>query len=287
MPFLRKTRYSVVRSTPKRQIPEGLWFKCKNCGSVLYKSKQEDNLNVCTECDFHYQLNAWERIDLLLDEDSFKERDKEMYSVDALEFSDGQYYPNKLKEARKKTDLADAIVCGEGKINDAPLAFGVMDFRFLGASMGSVVGEKFTRLTEFATKNRLPLVVTTASGGARMQEGMLSLMQMAKTSGALAVHKSAGLPYIVLMTHPTTAGVSASFASLGDVIVAEPGALIGFAGPRVIKQTTQAELPENFQRAEFLVEHGFIDRVIHRSNLRDELSLLLTYFSRTRVGDSE
>ena len=279
MPLFRKLQYSTVRA-PKRDIPEGLWHKCNGCGVVVYRAKIADNLSVCPECDFHYPLTAEQRIELLTDEGSFREVDSQLTSLDPLDFAGGNgMYEEKLEAAYKKTGLNDAIVCGTAALDKQAYALGVMDFRFMGGSMGSVVGEKVTRLTELATANRLPLVIVTASGGARMYEGMLSLMQMAKTSGALAIHKAAGLPYIVVMTHPTTAGVSASFASLGDVIVSEPGALVGFAGPRVIKQTTQSELPDGFQTAEFLVKHGFIDRVIHRLVLRQELSLLLDYFA--------
>jgi acetyl-CoA carboxylase carboxyl transferase subunit beta len=279
MPLFKKTKYSTVRTTPKKDIPAGLWLKCKGCEAITYQSSLAENHNVCAKCDYHYPLTAHDRIELLTDTGSFAEIDAALRSVDALQFAGGTVYGGKLDEARAKTGLSDAIVCGTAALDGRRLALGVMDFRFMGASMGSVVGEKVTRLTERATQDGLPLVVVTASGGARMQEGMLSLMQMAKTSGALARHGDAGLPYIVIMTHPTTAGVTASFASLGDVIVAEPRALIGFAGPRVIKQTTQSELPPGFQSAEFLVRHGFIDRVVSRTLLRRELSLLLEYFS--------
>lgn len=280
MPLFKKPQYSTVRST-KRDIPEGLWIKCKGCGLVVYRSKIEENFNICPECDYHYPLTARQRIDSLVDDGTFQEIDANLTSVDALQFANDDVYKKKIEASMKKTGLNDAIVCGIATLDARELALGVMDFRFLGASMGSVVGEKVTRLTELALERRLPLIIVTASGGARMYEGMLSLMQMAKTSGALAYYREARLPYIVVMTHPTTAGVSASFASLGDVIVAEPGALIGFAGPRVIKQTTQSELPPGFQTAEFLLRHGFIDRVIPRPQLRHELSLFMEYFSGT------
>ena len=279
MALFKKPRYSTVRTTPKKDIPAGLWLKCKGCGSVVYRSKLDDNLQLCPECNYHYPLTAGQRIDGLTDPDSFAEIDGGLESVDVLEFGGDGAYEEKLRSSQEQTGLKAAVVCGTARIEGREAALGVMDFRFLGASMGSVVGEKVTRLTEMATLKRLPLIMVTASGGARMQEGMLSLMQMAKTAGALAVHSSVGLPYIVVMTHPTTAGVTASFASLGDVILAEPGALIGFAGPRVIKQTTQSELPEGFQTAEFLLEHGFIDRVVPRPELRHEVSLLLECFS--------
>ena len=277
MPLFRKLQYSTVKAG-KREVPEGLWTKCKGCNAVLYKSKIEDNQNVCPECEYHYPISAVQRIKLLTDPGSFKEMDASMSSLDPLEFAGDGIYPGKLDKSKTKSGMTDAIITGAASLDKHPMALGVMDFRFLGASMGSVVGEKVTRLTEAATDQGLPLVIVTASGGARMYEGMLSLMQMAKTSAALARHDRAGLPYIVIMTHPTTAGVSASFASLGDVILAEPRALIGFAGPRVIEQTTQAKLPEGFQTAEFLVKHGFIDRVVKRADMRGELSLLLEYF---------
>ena len=245
----------------------------------MYKDKLTQNQGICPDCNYHYPLTARERIDLLVDKDSFEEIDPNLASLDPLEFAGGSVYPEKLEKSHTKTGMTEAVISGKASLDARSFCLGVMDFRFLGASMGSVVGEKITRLTETATQAGLPLVIVTASGGARMYEGMLSLMQMAKTSGALAVHQDAGLPYIVIMTHPTTAGVSASFASLGDIILAEPGALIGFAGPRVIKQTTQSELPEGFQTSEFLMQHGFIDRVIPRHELRHELSLFLEYFS--------
>ena len=280
MPLFKKVRYSTVRrSAPRREIPAGLWEKCKGCGAVVYRSKIEENLRMCPECGYHYPLTPAERIALLTDEGSFRQMDAELDSVDVLDFAGTGVYPQKLEASKKKTGLVEAIVCGSATLDGRAMALGVMDFRFLGGSMGSVVGEKVTRLTEYASENNLPLVIVTASGGARMYEGILSLMQMAKTSAALAVHGDLGLPYIVIMTHPTTAGVTASYASLGDVIIAEPGALIGFAGPRVIQQTTKAKLPENFQTAEFLLEHGFIDRVVPRPDLRRNLSLLLSCFS--------
>lgn len=280
MPLFRKTKYSTLRMVGKRDIPAGLWQKCKGCDGVVYTSKLEENGQVCPLCGYHYPLNADERIDLLTDADSFVEQDMGLRSGDPLQFSAaGVSYRQKYQEAVEKTGTNSAIRCGMAALDGQAYALGVMDFRFMGGSMGSVLGEKVARITEAATAHGVPLVIVTASGGARMQEGMFSLMQMAKTSGALARHADAGLPYIVVMTHPTTAGVTASFASLGDVILAEPGALVGFAGARVIKQTTQSELPEGFQSAEFLIEHGFIDRVVPRADLRHELSLLLDYLT--------
>ena len=235
-------------------------------------------MNICPKCGFHYPMTAWKRIELLTDENGFKELFADITSVDTLKFKGIDSYPEKLAANQKKTGLKDAVVCGEATLNGVRYALGVMDFRFLGASMGAVVGEKITRIIEYGTANKLPVVIVTASGGARMYEGMISLMQMAKTSAAAERHAEAKLPYIVIMTHPTTAGVTASFASLGDLILAEPEALIGFAGPRVIKETTQAQLPEGFQTAEFLLKKGLIDRIIDRKNLREELIKVLDFF---------
>lgn len=281
MALFKRTKYSTMRSVKKKEIPQGLWDKCKNCDNVVYRKQLKENLNVCPKCSHHTPLTGQERIDLLTDNNSFKEVDASMESVDTLKFEGVASYSDKLEANKTKTGLKDAIICGTASLDNQEYALGVMDFRFLGASMGSVVGEKVTRLTELATKKNIPLVIVTASGGARMYEGMLSLMQMAKTSGAIRRHKDAGLPYIVIMTHPTTAGVTASFASLGDLTIAEPKALIGFAGPRVIKDTTQAELPEGFQSSEFLLKKGMIDRIVDRHDLRKELSLYLEYFRET------
>ncbi len=270
---------AVAAEVPRRkEIPEGLWEKCKQCEETIFTKQKEEDWNICPKCGYHYPLSAWRRIELLTDEGSFQEIDADLESVDTLKFEGVASYVEKLASNKKKTGLKDAVICGEATLDGKPFALGVMDFRFLGASMGAVVGEKITRITEYATAKKLPLVIVTASGGARMYEGMISLMQMAKTSGALDRHKEAKLPYIVIMTHPTTAGVTASFASLGDLVLAEPGALIGFAGPRVIKDTTQAQLPEGFQTAEFLLRKGMIDRIIDRKKLREELSFCLDFF---------
>ena len=269
---------------PRRDIPEGLWEKCKQCDETIFTREREQNWNICPKCGYHYPLPASRRIELLTDEGSFKEIDPDMTSIDTLKFEGVASYTEKLASNQKKTGMKDAVICGEATLNGIPYALGVMDFRFLGASMGAVVGEKITRLFEYATAKKLPLIIVTASGGARMYEGMISLMQMAKTSGAAERHKEAGLPYLVIMTHPTTAGVTASFASLGDLIIAEPEALIGFAGPRVIRDTTQAQLPEGFQTAEFLLKKGLIDRIVDRKKMREEVGLLLEYFvSRCKV----
>ena len=227
-------------------IPDGSWVKCKKCGQTLYMDRLKDNLLVCWHCDCHQPMPSDMRISSLTDVGSFEELAKDLRSVNVLNFTDSKSYTDRLKESEKKTNLNDAIICGSATLEGYPFMIGVMDFRFMGASMGSVVGEKIARLVETATERKIPVVLVTASGGARMQEGILSLMQMAKTSGALERHAAAGLGYIVLMTNPTYGGVTASFATLGDVILAEPGAMIGFAGPRVIQETTNSKLPENF-----------------------------------------
>ena len=283
--FGSRNKYSTLRlekNGPNRKtiIPEGVWEKCKKCHGTVYTRQLEENLLVCPRCEFHKPMTAWQRIDLLTDKGSFEEIDAAMESVDTLKFEGAASYTDKLVENQRKTGMKDAVICGTATLNGRPYALGVMDFRFLGASMGSVVGEKLTRLIELATAKKLTLVIVTASGGARMYEGMLSLMQMAKTSGALKRHAGADLPYIVIMAHPTYAGVTASFASLGDLTLAEPEAMIGFAGPRVIRDTTQAKLPEGFQTSEFLQDRGMIDRIIPRKNLRHELGLCLEYFSK-------
>lgn len=284
MSLFGKPKYPTAKAdTPeedkKVKIPVGIFEKCKGCEECYHKDEWKKTLEVCPNCGYHRQLASQQRIELLTDEGSFKEIDSNLVSIDILKFEGVASYTEKLEQNTKKTGLNDAVVCGTGFLNGIEYALGVMDFRFLGASMGSVVGEKVTRLTELATQKAIPLVIVTASGGARMYEGMFSLMQMAKTSGALERHKGKKLPYIVIMTNPTTAGVTASYASLGSVIIAEPQALIGFAGPRVIKDTTQATLPEGFQTSEFLLKKGLVDRVVSRGQLRRELGLFLEYTS--------
>jgi acetyl-CoA carboxylase carboxyl transferase subunit beta len=259
-------------------IPDGSWVKCKNCGQTLYTEKLEDNLNVCWNCGCHLSVTAPDRIKQLADEGSFEEFDCGMKSVDLLEFVDSKPYSKRLSESVAKTGLSEAVVCGKCTIEGRPCAIGVMDFRFMGASMGSVVGEKIVRMVERAIAEKLPVIMVTASGGARMQEGVVSLMQMAKTCGAFEKLSEAGLAYIAVLTNPTYGGVSASFATIADVIIAEPEAMIGFAGQRVIAETTNAKLPENFQKAEFLWEKGLIDRVTERKKLRKELGFLLEIF---------
>lgn len=260
-----------------REMPSGLWTKCPSCGEVIHNLALSENLQVCPKCEHHFNLGSRERIESLVDADSFEEHDPSMSSVDPLGFKGVTTYADRLQSYKQKTGLVDAVTTGAGKINGRQVGLGVMDFNFLAATMGSVVGEKITRIIEFSTKNRLPVILVCASGGARMYEGMLSLMQMAKTSGALALHAEAKLPYITVLTNPTTAGVMASYASLGDVIIAEPKAMIGFAGPRVIRETTHQTLPPDFQTAEFLEKHGLVDLIVQRQKMRQTLGDLLAY----------
>jgi acetyl-CoA carboxylase carboxyl transferase subunit beta len=267
------------KADKKRDFPEGQWQKCENCKEMIHNLELVQNFRVCPRCDHHFTQSARERLEMLLDPDSFEEHDANMTSVDRLKFTGMASYTERLKSYQKKTGLSDAVLSGFGKIEGQRLSISVMDFNFLAATMGSVVGEKLTRCVERATKDRLPVIIVSASGGARMYEGVLSLLQMAKTCGALALHGQAGLPYISVLTHPTTGGVSASFATIGDVIIAEPKAMIGFAGPRVIRETTHQELPSNFQTAEFLEDHGLVDMIVHRKKLRDTLSNLLGYLT--------
>jgi acetyl-CoA carboxylase carboxyl transferase subunit beta len=279
MAFFSKKNYSTIK-VRKREMPDGLWVKCPGCGEIVFKQELDANLQVCPKCGYHFQMSRSDRIAMLSEPGSFVEWDANLISVDTLGFTGTASYPAKLAENRKKTGYHDAITIGRAMMDDVDYGLGVMDFTFLGASMGAVVGEKVTRLIEKCTEAKLPVVLVCASGGARMYEGMFSLMQMAKTSGALARHAEAGLAYIPVLTHPTTAGVMASFATLGDVIVAEPGALIGFAGPRVIKETTQQDLPEGFQRSEFLLKHGLLDVVVKRGQLKDTLVNLLHFMQK-------
>ena len=263
-------------------MPQGLWQKCPSCQEVVHEIELVQNQRVCPRCDHHFPQSAKERLEHLLDPDSFVERDAGLRSQDTLQFQGVATYKDRLKKYQDATGLTDAVLSGHGMIEGYRVAIAVMDFTFLAATMGSVVGERITRTIEYGTENRCAVVIVSASGGARMYEGMLSLMQMAKTSGALARHACARLPYISVLTNPTTAGVMASFASLGDVILAEPKSMIGFAGPRVIKETTHQDLPERFQTAEFLEEHGLIDLIVHRKKLRSQIAEFLSYFSPTQ-----
>jgi acetyl-CoA carboxylase carboxyl transferase subunit beta len=263
----------------KRDIPQGLFQKCPGCGEVVHEIELAENQRVCPRCDYHFAQTAKERITDLLDPQSFVEMDADLKSIDTLLFQGMASYKDRLKKYQQSTGLIDAVISGHGMIDGYKVAIAVMDFSFLAATMGSVVGERITRTIEYGTAERSAVIIIAASGGARMYEGMLSLMQMAKTSGALARHAAQKLPFISVLTNPTTAGVMASFASLGDVILAEPKSMIGFAGPRVIKETTHQDLPEGFQTAEFLVEHGLLDLIVHRKKMREQISQLLNYFS--------
>jgi acetyl-CoA carboxylase carboxyl transferase subunit beta len=261
----------------RSDIPEGLFQKCPGCNEVVHEIELTENQRVCPHCDYHFAQSAKERIESLLDPGSFVEMDASLHSVDSLRFQGMATYKDRLKKYQESTGLIDAVLSGYGTLEGIRVAIAVMDFAFLAATMGSVVGERITRAIEYATAERIPIIIISASGGARMYEGMLSLMQMAKTSGALARHAEARLPYISVLTNPTTAGVMASYASLGDIIMAEPKSMIGFAGPRVIKETTHQDLPKGFQTAEFLEERGLIDQIVHRRKLRPKIAEFLRF----------
>jgi len=278
--FAKKPKIASTKSR-KREIPEGLWTKCKKCSTLLYDKDLDENLKVCQHCGFHFTLGARERIHSLVETCSFEEMDAEMTSVDPLQFPG---YTKKLADYQESSGSKDAVVTGIGRLNRHRVALGVMNFSFLGGSMGSVVGEKLTRLIEAGTEKSLPVIIVSTSGGARMYEGMLSLMQMAKTCAALAYHAKAKLPFLSILTDPTYAGVMASYASVGDLIIAEPGAMIGFAGPRVIEATTQSDLPPGFQTAEFLMDHGLIDAIVPRKELKERLSFYLDFMMAGRNG---
>jgi len=260
-----------------KEMPEGLWTKCPSCGDVIHNLALDENLRVCPKCDHHFTLTARERIAMLADQGTFEEDDATMTSVDTLEFQGVASYKERLVAYRQKTGLCDAVITGVAMLKGRRVGLAVMDFGFLAASMGSVVGEKITRIVERSTKEKLPVIIVCTSGGARMYEGILSLMQLTKTSGALALHAKARLPYIAVLTNPTYAGVMASFGSLGDIILAEPQSLIGFAGPRVIKETTHQVLPPGFQTAEFLEKHGLVDAVVSRSRMKSVLADAVAY----------
>ena len=265
----------------KVKVPEGLWTKCQNCSEVILSKDIEENLNVCPKCSFHFRVTARKRLAILLDEGTFVEHDANMVSVDFLEFKDSKSYQARIDAAVAKGGSKDAIICGNGKLNGIPVQIGVFDFSFMGGSMGSVVGEKITRAIERGIEQHTPVIVVSASGGARMQESILSLMQMAKTSAALAKLKAKGLPFVSILTDPTTGGVTASFAMLGDINMAEPRALIGFAGPRVIEQTIRQKLPEGFQRAEYLLDHGMVDLIVERKDMKQTLGNILSMLYRS------
>jgi len=267
-------------SDKKVKVPEGLLTKCAGCKANLLTKDLEKNINVCPQCGHHYRISARQRIDLLMDPGSFQEFDAGMTSVDVLSFKDSKSYQDRIQQAVAKGGSRDAVICGAGAIETIPVQLAVFDFSFMGGSMGSVVGEKITRAIERGIEKRTPVIIISASGGARMQESILSLMQMAKTSAALAKLKELGLPYISILTDPTTGGVTASFSMLGDVNMAEPKALIGFAGPRVIEQTIRQKLPEGFQRAEYLLDHGMVDLIVERKDMKAQLARILSMLYR-------
>jgi acetyl-CoA carboxylase carboxyl transferase subunit beta len=279
MSWFKRSKENIASETQKKEIPDGLWTKCDQCGEIIHRRELEKNFYTCVKCNAHFRIGSREYLQIILDENSFKESDRRMRSADPLKFVDTKPYRSRISEAIKKTKLSDAVRWGTGTVNKQPVVIAVMDFSFIGGSMGSVVGEKIARAIDRSLKTRSPLITISASGGARMMEGALSLMQMAKTSSRLARLADAKIGYISILTDPTTGGVTASYAMLGDVILAEPGALIGFAGPRVIKQTIGKDLPPGFQRSEFLLEHGFVDAVVHRKDLRQTVSQLLGYLT--------
>jgi acetyl-CoA carboxylase carboxyl transferase subunit beta len=261
----------------KVEVPEGLWMRCDGCAKMIFKKVLEEKLRVCPECSYHYRVDARTRVQQLVDPETFEETNPSLVSTNPLGWSDSTAYPTRLANAREKTGLSEAVLTGRAYIKGRAVVLAVMDPFFVMGSMGSVVGEKITAAIELGTDESLPVIIVTCSGGARMQEGLVSLMQMAKTSAAIARHDDAGGLYITVMTDPTTAGVAASFAFLGDVLIAEPKAMIGFAGPRVIWNTVKAELPEGFQTAEFMLEHGYVDRIVDRVNLRTEIARIIDY----------
>ncbi|MBI3578547.1 MAG: acetyl-CoA carboxylase carboxyltransferase subunit beta [Ignavibacteriales bacterium] len=275
MAWFRRSKQNISPEGPKKDMPDGQWTKCENCGEIIHRKQLEQNLYTCFKCGFHFRVGSKEYFSILLDEKTFKEMDPKMRSVDPLNFVDTKRYADRLKDTVRKSGLNDAVRTGTAEINGIPIVIACMDFSFIGGSMGSVVGEKIARAIDRAIKKRDPLIIISSSGGARMMEAALSLMQLAKTSAKLAQLSDAGIPYLSVLTDPTTGGVTASYAMLGDVNVAEQGALIGFAGPRVIKQTIGRDLPKGFQRSEFLLEKGFVDLVVHRKDLKETLTKLL------------
>jgi acetyl-CoA carboxylase carboxyl transferase subunit beta len=273
-----KRKKETLQAVDRKEMPDGLWVKCDECGEIIYKKELDKKLYVCPKCDYHFRIGSVEYLRILIDKGSFKEFNQNISSTDPLKFKDSKKYVDRYKIATQKTGLTEAIVTGQGKIEGISVVIGIMDFSFLGGSMGSVVGEKVSRAADIALKEKKPFIIISSSGGARMHEGVLSLMQMAKTSAKLALLAEANIPYISILTHPTTGGTTASYAMLGDVHIAEPRALIGFAGPRVIKQTIGQDLPDGFQRSEFLLEHGFIDVIIHRHEIKNRLAGMLRFF---------
>ena len=279
MAWFKRESSEIQATDEKRVRTEGLWVKCEGCRQIIWKKELEDNFNVCTKCDYHFRIDARTRVLLLLDEDGIETFGESLEAVDPLNFSDTRPYKRRLQEGQQKTGLKDALIAATGKLNGRPVILNVMEFGFIGGSMGAVVGEIITRSIERASLERKPIIVVSASSGARMQEGVISLMQMANISAALARLDTARVPYISVLTDPTTGGVSASYAMLGDLNIAEPGALIGFAGPRVIEQTIRQKLPEGFQTSEFLLQHGMLDAVVHRKDMKSYIARALDFMA--------
>ncbi len=275
MPWFKRSKQNIDPETQKKELPDGLWEKCPSCGEIIHKKQLELNYWTCLKCDYHWRIGSKEYISFLFDNGTFKEMDKKMRSADPLNFTDTKKYTDRIADTIKKLDLYDAVRTGVGKIDNIDVAFGCMDFEFIGGSMGSVVGEKLSRIIDKSYKEKIPLIIISRSGGARMMEGAYSLMQLAKISARLTKLSEASIPYISVLTDPTTGGTTASYAMLGDIHISEPKALIGFAGPRVIKQTIGRDLPEGFQKAEFLLEKGFIDFISHRKDLRNNIIKVL------------
>ena len=275
MAWFKRSQENISSDGQKKDIPDGMWTKCSGCSEIIHKKELDNNLFTCPKCNFHFRIGSREYFEILFDDGVYKELNKKMRSVDPLKFTDTKSYASRLEATIKKTGLYDAVRTSEGMMNGIPVIIACMDFAFIGGSMGSVVGEKIARATEVAQKKKQRLIIISSTGGARMMEGALSLMQMAKMSAKLAQLSDAGVPYISVLTDPTTGGVTASYAMLGDVHIAEPAALIGFAGPRVIKQTIGKDLPNGFQRSEFLMEKGFIDLVVHRKELKETITKVI------------
>jgi acetyl-CoA carboxylase carboxyl transferase subunit beta len=278
MGWFKRDKENISPQSIKRDLPDGQWIKCPACSEIIHKNQLELNIWVCNKCEHHFRIGSEEYISILFDKNTFRELDKKMKSGDPLEFVDTKKYKDRINSTLKKSGLKDAVKTGTGRIDNKRAVLACMDFKFIGGSMGSVVGEKISRAIDKAYSSKIPMIIISQSGGARMMEGAYSLMQMAKTSARLARLSEAKIPFISILTDPTTGGTTASYAMLGDVIIAEPKALIGFAGPRVIKETIGKDLPEGFQRSEFLLEHGFIDFISHRKDLRQQLSLIMDYF---------
>jgi acetyl-CoA carboxylase carboxyl transferase subunit beta len=277
--WFKRESSEIQANEEKRVRTEGLWVKCEGCRQIIWKKELEDNLNVCTKCDYHFRINSAERLTLLLDEDSIDTQDENLESTDPLNFTDTRPYKARLEKSKASTGMKDAIINATGTMNGRPVIISSMEYSFIGGSMGAVVGECITRAIERACKERKPIIVVSASGGARMMEGVVSLMQMAKISAALARLDTARVPYVSVLTDPTTGGVTASYAMLGDLNIAEPGALIGFAGPRVIEQTIRQKLPEGFQTSEFLLQHGMLDAVVHRKDMKSYIARALDFMT--------